>query len=505
VSDEIHTPNATTFNKIKWLANLNTYGNVELQTRSGATSNSTDNTWEPWTPATASANLQALDDANTHTNWIATNGTSNEGSTALAIPSNVWTKVDNSVPAASDTTGTNGRIPIASTAGRGDITHTGTGAILKDGSTYKMWYGGLNGGWRGYYATSSDGLTWTKNDNTLPANSDTTGTNGRIPFGSTAGRGDVGNAEPTSVIKDGLTYKMWYTGTDAGGVWRIFYATSPDGLTWTKLDNTILAASDTTGTNGRIPLGTAGKGDSGGTHNPYVIKDGSTYKMWYAGLNGTWKIYYATSTDGLTWTKYDNTLPADSNSVGTNGRIPIGTAGSGDVGGILGPSIIKDGSTYKMWYSGSNGSNWRIFYATSPDGINWAKYDNTTPLSTSDTTSTNGKVFLGSAGKIDTTHAYYTAVLNDNGTYRIWYMANDGAGVWRVAYATMPNISTPSSPARNINYFEDEDESDTTKFTLLSSDITGGYAELSTASANLANHDYIALWAMAGEAGNTVK
>ena len=197
VSDEIHTPNATTFNKIKWLANLNTYGNVELQTRSGPTSNSTDNTWEPWTPATSNANLMGLDDANTHTNWLATNGTSNEGSTALAIPSGVWTKVNNAIPTASNTTGTEGRIPLGSSGG--DVTHVIAGAVLKDGSTYKMWYPGYSGNWRGYYAYSSDGLTWTKNNNTAEANSDTTGTLGRIPWGATAGRGDTNAAFPSSV------------------------------------------------------------------------------------------------------------------------------------------------------------------------------------------------------------------------------------------------------------------------------------------------------------------
>jgi hypothetical protein len=50
---------------------------------------------------------------------------------------------------------------------------------------------------------------------------------------------------------------MWYTGED-GSNWRIYYATSGDGLTWTKYDNNIPSNSDTTSTNGRIPLGTSG-------------------------------------------------------------------------------------------------------------------------------------------------------------------------------------------------------------------------------------------------------
>ena len=38
--------------------------------------------------------------------------------------------------------------------------------------------------------------------------------------------------------------------------------------------------------------------------DPSVINDGGTYKMWYTHVDnsGVWSIYYATSTDGITWT-----------------------------------------------------------------------------------------------------------------------------------------------------------------------------------------------------------
>ncbi|MBC8427272.1 MAG: hypothetical protein H8D97_00080, partial [Proteobacteria bacterium] len=44
-------------------------------------------------------------------------------------------------------------------------------------------------------------------------------------------------------------------------------------------------------------------------------------------------------------------------------------SGSDDIYTYI-PNVIKDGSTYKMWYSGYDGSYWRIHYATSTDGIN---------------------------------------------------------------------------------------------------------------------------------------
>lgn len=70
-SDEVATPNATEYNKVSWLADQGPYGIVQVQTRSGATPNSTDNTWETWKPAVNGTNYTTLDDANTHTNWVA--------------------------------------------------------------------------------------------------------------------------------------------------------------------------------------------------------------------------------------------------------------------------------------------------------------------------------------------------------------------------------------------------------------------------------------------------
>jgi sucrose-6-phosphate hydrolase SacC (GH32 family) len=101
--------------------------------------------------------------------------------------------------------------------------------------------------------------------------------------------------------------------------------------------------------------------------SPSVILDGSTYKMWYTGTDTTGtgfsQIGYATSLDGITWTKYNGNPVLDV------------TASDWDSNRVGGEEVIKDGATYKMWYTGSNASNiGRIGYATSPDGITWTKY-----------------------------------------------------------------------------------------------------------------------------------
>jgi hypothetical protein len=393
-------------------------GNIQLLTRVGNSSNPNDGTWEAWKPLTGETQIDSFDtnENNTHVyDWdVSSTDYHNQN----------WAKYDNTFPAPSDTTGTNGRIPLGVIGG--DNGFVRFQSVIKDGSTYKMWYSGSNGSYRIYYATSSDGISWTKLDNSIPAASNTTGTNGRIPLGTSGG--DNGYALAPTVIKDGSTYKMWYTGFNVS--YRIYYATSPDGLTWTKLDNSIPSASNTTGTNGRIPLGTSG-GDSLGTAYPTVIKDGSTYKMWYSGFDGSsWRIFYATSPDGLTWTKLDNSIPAASDTTGTNGRIPLGINGL-DTPYAMAPSVIKDGTVYKMWYSFVVG----VFYATSPDGLTWTKYDNSAAVN-SDTISTNGKIPLGIANnKADSSRVESITVIKD-GIYKAWYSGMDTVASY-ILYATM--------------------------------------------------------------------
>ncbi|NMB84617.1 hypothetical protein GYA28_05025, partial [Candidatus Roizmanbacteria bacterium] len=84
---------------------------------------------------------------------------------------------------------------------------------------------------------------------------------------------------------------------------------SSDGLTWTKQNNNAPSDSDTTSTDGRIPRGTSNTADDAAAYVPVVLLDGSTYKMWYGTSDGSKvRIAYATSSDALNWTKYDNSV-----------------------------------------------------------------------------------------------------------------------------------------------------------------------------------------------------
>jgi len=203
-----------------------------------------------------------------------------------------------------------------------------------------------------------------------------------------------------SVIKDGSTYKMWYshgeTDLNALGILDaltlaipdvviskitalalleffgeldevdvselvdmldgtstvIGYATSTNGVDWTVQDSEVLA-------------GTGAAWNSVGT--PCVIKDDDTYRMWYTrvktdltqetletiltdlGNEGDRKdamldlldsistvIGYATSTNGIAWTVQDSEV----------------LAGNGDAwNSVSAPGVIMDSGTYKMWYT----------------------------------------------------------------------------------------------------------------------------------------------------------
>ncbi len=68
-SDEIQTPNTISFDLIEWSENLNTYGEVQVMTRSGNTANSTDGTWEAWKPVVTNINEKIIDNMDAQGNW----------------------------------------------------------------------------------------------------------------------------------------------------------------------------------------------------------------------------------------------------------------------------------------------------------------------------------------------------------------------------------------------------------------------------------------------------
>jgi uncharacterized repeat protein (TIGR01451 family) len=215
-------------------------------------------------------------------------------------------------------------------------------SVLYEDGVFKMWYtgrpvgGGVN---RIGYATSPDGTAWTKH----------AGNPVLVP-----GPGwDATYVREATVVHLGATYHMWYAGTSTWPDYSIGYATSPDGIAWTKnAANPVLT-----------PL--PGSFDDTTVYAPQVVHYGGTFHMWYSGGDGAtndrWEIGYASScdNDGVTWVREPD-----------NPVLGLGANPSWECGDSVDYNcVIRDGETWRMWYSGASfvcGSNldYRIGTAT---------------------------------------------------------------------------------------------------------------------------------------------
>jgi predicted GH43/DUF377 family glycosyl hydrolase len=160
--------------------------------------------------------------------------------------------------------------------------------------------------------------------------------------------GDLGTCFDVSVLKEGDTYRMWFS-------WRpkksIALVESKDGIVWSKP---------------LIVLGPNKETDwEDDINRPVVIKHGSFYRMWYTGqARGKSWIGYATSQDGKTW-KRESDKPV------------ISADKPWEKVAVMCPHVLFDDRAghYRMWYSG--GEQYEpdaIGHATSKDGLNWVKH-----------------------------------------------------------------------------------------------------------------------------------
>jgi predicted GH43/DUF377 family glycosyl hydrolase len=276
--------------------------------------------------------------------------------------------------------------------------------VLKHGDTLKMWYTGS----KGYdvqqigYAISFDGINWQKYQH-----------NPVLKVGA-PGSWDSRYVGYSEIIIIDNTYHMWYGGHDdfSNPSFQIGYATSPDGINWTKYAG-----------NPVFPLGDTEEWESATLAGGSIFFDGDTFHLWYGGCNNTdfinSRIGYATSQDGINWEKHpDNPIFYGS--------------GSWDSVSITVPCVIVDTSGYKMWYQGYDGSDQgRIGYAISSDGINWSAMD--TPV-----------LDIGDPGSWDDQSVVNPHVLLDDTLCHMWYLGEDYGTpnyAWQIGYATADTIS----------------------------------------------------------------
>lgn len=236
---------------------------------------------------------------------------------------------------------------ITPTPGTWDADYVAQPRVLFDGSEYRMWYVGSSQKARAIgFASSADGVTWTKSS-------------GPVLAPGPEGAWDGAFVGLGSVVWDGNRFLMWYVGagftsfqTGAVGM-----ATSPDGINWGKYaGNPVLRPSSI---------------DQRLITTPYVIKPfGSPlYNMWYAARrsadppsSSVLRIIYATSLDGINWDKF-----------ATSALSPSDEPSAWDSGSVYAPSVFYDNysRTFGMWYTGLSQASIvpNIGFAISKDGI----------------------------------------------------------------------------------------------------------------------------------------
>ena len=131
-----------------------------------------------------------------------------------------------------------------------------------------------------------------------------------------------------------------------------------------------------------------------------ILYDEVGYRMWYWGIDASFvaRIGLATSNDGINWVKHSE-----------NPILDIGDQQSWDQFWVAGPSVVFDGTTYRMWYTGCDTLNARIGYATSNDGIHWTKFENNPVLDVSTKDQWDGHFVM------------WPKVIYDGQIFRMWF------------------------------------------------------------------------------------
>lgn len=149
--------------------------------------------------------------------------------------------------------------------------------------------------------------------------------------------------QPCVLYEDGLI-RMWYPGVGNDGKARLCYATSSDGIEWTKYGVV-------------MDVGAADEWDRGWIDTPDVVKTDDGYVLVYYGdtvqqvseINSAMGVAY--SIDGITWTK-------------DPGNPVFGIAEIGDWDGtwVESPALFWDDANNRimMFYNGVDTATWKI-------------------------------------------------------------------------------------------------------------------------------------------------
>jgi predicted GH43/DUF377 family glycosyl hydrolase len=242
----------------------------------------------------------------------------------------------------------------------------GKASVIYDEGKFKMWYtaGNVAIG----YATSNDGMNWTKYD----------------------GNPILQDFSSPTVVKVQGTYYMYYGYDDQNSVPRIGLSTSTDGILWTSYSGNPLPMK---------PLWPSS-----------ILHINDQWMLWYATAIVTPSfrqvIAYANSSDGKAWNEVSNPVAL---------KLPVGYTAAYDA------EVAFAGDVYNMWATlASSSKGFHIFYYTSADGLSWTLSDQN-PLSG------------------ETRSAVHPSILTKDGVSYLWYLSQN-AGVYGIylATSTMP-------------------------------------------------------------------
>ncbi len=218
---------------------------------------------------------------------------------------------------------------------RGDAVDILNPSVVRFQGIYRNLYSEFDGRtWHTAAATSSDGLAWTKIGRVLS------------PQGW---EGSYIAANGSALVSGGEIF-YWY---EAGDPLRIALARSRDGRNWMRQGEAV------------VPVGPRGSFDERAVADPYAIRAGDWFYLFYLGQNRARRqsIGLARSRDGISWEK-----------LRANPILEPGGPGSFDENGVGEPAVWTSGGAWWMLYTGrAKDERRRLGLARSSDGVRWER------------------------------------------------------------------------------------------------------------------------------------
>lgn len=248
-------------------------------------------------------------------------------------------------------------------------------SVIRQGEAYYNLYSGFDGKtWHTGLAVSADGIAWHKEGLMLSPDAATWESNAIAANGS--------------AITDSSGIYYYY---QAGNPVRIGLAQSSNGHQWQRHGAPV------------IEPGSRGSWDERGVADPYVIRAGKAYYMFYLGADRArrQRLGVAMSDDGITWYK-----------LRSNPILELGEYGAFDENGLGEPAVWISHGYYWMLYTGRDRAELRrLGLARSRDGVRWEKLPD---------------VFAGSQ-LWDSKVLCDPAVIAETGQVRVWFGGGDVA------------------------------------------------------------------------------